>query len=990
MKMSDFSLDSEDEKLTMDQSTKSSDDHPQQQGGPKSPPSGHEDESQERKTSSRSSGNRLQQQQGSSCESLQLSSISSSSSSSFISFILKWWFAVVVSSIIPAIDLCGVFSSVFNPVTRRREYGATQQNRDKNKDSNADSYDDPNLSPLIEQLESEQEFSPINIGDTNIAATDERLNPKSSLTSNGTSDRFFMTSKSFRSSTKSFRMSNKSINSSNNSGSKRSLKSSSRRSLSSSKSSSIKSANGASFRSSVDHDDEGDNATAKTMATTASLATNITGGNMDEYRMRLSEMYLRSEGRFHPSNINHGEDNKVEKPDKETKKDMYKIDEKDDEAKESASLDLKQSSVHPESQGLVSGERLSETQPTKDSRPSYNKEQSEKSSVVNLESIDLDAISEEHMSQLSDDGHNGVRLRGEAYTFLMIKEPLHISWLVGIATFILQIVMLSLFLTSRLAPSSDSTIFHIPFNVTGSVRGSQFFLMFIAMLLSSHDLFRPIRELKMLCLKNKSEWSRVVSKVNQSDDEDNKDEDEEEPLVILITDVSDTANCDEDNDDDNSTPDQPTVHHENDKNIWLRHIVVPNLLRFILAIFTTLIMFLIIIQTKTIMDLILHVIAIQAITRLNYIVFYLTKYGYLGRKLKSFAILAKQIKLSDSTSTKCFTVPLRCIIFLTLFTTTICVFGPIISGQQNGSILRTKYPNCQVNEPDKISKIADGICHGGIQNTVQCGFDGGDCNAFNAAYPNCKTENAWQIGDGHCQEEHNTVECGFDGHDCCPIKDIDQYLGDGKCHGGFYFSNACKYDKGDCDELRKRFPFCPELLTKPKRTYNGGPVVLGNGVCDFIPEYMTEECGYEYGDCMNCQVKDPKDIAKLGDGVCNGGILNTAECGWDGGDCIECNVRVDDFSKIGDGICDGGKYLTEACNFDGLDCENCQVEDPTLIGNGVCDHGKYNTMQCGWDGEDCQCFNNASNGFCEDNPSKMLHCREACGIRPFVSFLCSI
>lgn len=155
---------------------------------------------------------------------------------------------------------------------------------------------------------------------------------------------------------------------------------------------------------------------------------------------------------------------------------------------------------------------------------------------------------------------------------------------------------------------------------------------------------------------------------------------------------------------------------------------------------------------------------------------------------------------------------------------------------------------------------------------------------------------------------------------------------------------------------------------------------------------MNEECGFEYGDCTECKVTDPRDLARLGDGICDGGKLNTAECGWDGGDCIECNIRVDDYRKIGDGICDGGKYLTKACNLDGLDCESCKVEDTKLIGNGVCDHGDYNTFECGWDGEDCQCINNAINGTCETNPSQMMtmHCRETCAIKPLVSLCCAI
>lgn len=45
---------------------------------------------------------------------------------------------------------------------------------------------------------------------------------------------------------------------------------------------------------------------------------------------------------------------------------------------------------------------------------------------------------------------------------------------------------------------------------------------------------------------------------------------------------------------------------------------------------------------------------------------------------------------------------------------------------------------------------------------------------------------------------------------------------------------------------------------------------------------MTEECGFEYGDCKDCQVDD---YSLLGNGHCDEGLYNTEACLWDGGDC---------------------------------------------------------------------------------------------------------
>ena len=76
-------------------------------------------------------------------------------------------------------------------------------------------------------------------------------------------------------------------------------------------------------------------------------------------------------------------------------------------------------------------------------------------------------------------------------------------------------------------------------------------------------------------------------------------------------------------------------------------------------------------------------------------------------------------------------------------------------------------------------------------------------------------------------------------------------------------------------------------------------MVLGDGKSDFVSEYMTEQCGYEYGDCKECKVTYP---SRLGNGICDGGEYNTKACGFDNGDCIECNKIVGgNYGYVGDG-----------------------------------------------------------------------------------------
>ena len=78
--------------------------------------------------------------------------------------------------------------------------------------------------------------------------------------------------------------------------------------------------------------------------------------------------------------------------------------------------------------------------------------------------------------------------------------------------------------------------------------------------------------------------------------------------------------------------------------------------------------------------------------------------------------------------------------------------------------------------------------------------------------------------------------------------------------------------------------------------------------------FNTEICDFDGGDCLAANEKYPDcpalkpdnelgfdglDGKAIGDGKCDGGILNTKECGWDGGDCRACNRLVGNRRKIG-------------------------------------------------------------------------------------------
>jgi hypothetical protein len=210
------------------------------------------------------------------------------------------------------------------------------------------------------------------------------------------------------------------------------------------------------------------------------------------------------------------------------------------------------------------------------------------------------------------------------------------------------------------------------------------------------------------------------------------------------------------------------------------------------------------------------------------------------------------------------------------------------------------FTNCNVNVPQWVG---DGGCDGGEYNTVECGYDGGDCDDFNMNYPNCDVEYPFLIANGLCDGVgYNTPECGYDGGDC---------------------------------EMYNTYPQCN--VTNPKW--------LGDLQCDLHENemYHTKECGYDFGDCIavlfpNCTVDD---TLLLGNGECNGGSYNVEACEYDGGDCDDFNQNypncvVDNPTYIGNGQCDGGPYNTTECGLDGGDCVifiNNELDDDANIGS---------------------------------------------------------
>jgi hypothetical protein len=460
--------------------------------------------------------------------------------------------------------------------------------------------------------------------------------------------------------------------------------------------------------------------------------------------------------------------------------------------------------------------------------------------------------------------------------------------------------------------------------------------------------------------------------------------------------------------------DEPT------KMLFFMRILLPMGLKFIGGVLVLVCNFITIVSSTNIVDLMKDVAALLIISEITEILFQLAAFGFLGSILEDHAKEVPETEVEDVFShesgllgVKFCRINPRLTVFLVLVSTMASAVTLFVSNQINGQYFFTQYPYCTIAKGE-IVKFGNGVCDGGLLNSIECDFDGGDCVNFNLAYPNCEAQEPSRIGDGTCDEIYNNVQCKYDGADCCPFGDparLDE-LEDGnrlknqdQCDGGQYSTKKCKYDAGACDALRIQHPRCDFEEIGNLFDKNDYAPILGDGICE-SSVYNNDECGYEFGDCEDCnslvfntnltgdgichggwhnsdrcnsdardciafnlryprcsidaeRKLDPtnplRQVPVIGDGICNSGLYNNADCGFEDGDCLLCNELVDDVNRIGDGICDGQNYMSLACGRDGGDCAECPYSQ-LEIGNGWCTT-EYNTPECGYDGGDCAEFN---------------------------------
>jgi len=394
-------------------------------------------------------------------------------------------------------------------------------------------------------------------------------------------------------------------------------------------------------------------------------------------------------------------------------------------------------------------------------------------------------------------------LENDIYNLIMLSEPISITWFFSLLVIFFQMILVITIMINQL---NDTLA--IPFTVSTSVTIGQFFALLIS-IVTQTDMFDSIKTSVVICNQEEADWKRMFK--------------------------------------------VPEHMHLRNRQKYLRA-VIPNFFKFCCGALVLSSSFIIIIGSDDVIDLFTNFAALQIISLIDNAFFLLGEQGFFGRTIRGEAKQAKNVRVPDAFPSVCRNVlPLQLVITFILLVGMVVGWLYIVIEQENGTIFSTDYPNCDIKTTELV-RIGDGKCDGGAFNTVQCGFDGGDCVMFNLAFPECKAENPSLIGDGTCQEKYNIENCGFDGGDCCPYDKSDPLLGDGECHGLWYNTKQCDFDGGDCLGFNRIYQEC--FVDLKRISTDILPVILGDGNCDGNI-YDTEACGYENGDCIGVIQNNP-------------------------------------------------------------------------------------------------------------------------------------
>ena len=451
-------------------------------------------------------------------------------------------------------------------------------------------------------------------------------------------------------------------------------------------------------------------------------------------------------------------------------------------------------------------------------------------------------------------------LEEDFYSIMMITEFFSIEWLLGFISFLVQIILAGIIIYEQTQTDFFETVMSIPIRVPILTRLTQFLAVVLAYM-TQNELLSGLRTISMFLF--------IVSDENNNKKNSHDDK--------KFTEWFDICGIDENN---------------RTKRTWVLRVLLPNIMKATQGLLVLVASFIVIVQLTSTVDVLKEYSALFVISSADNFFFNFADQGYFGENVMQKAEKVKDEQFEEKKlPTWLKSIGLIVICFL------LGAWAYIVAGQIQGIYVKQAYPLCDHDETFNntitfLDIIGDGKCQfpqGDGTNTIQCGWDGGDCDDINERYPGCFVNDFTLLGDGVCHKNppYNSKACGFDNGDCMDFN----------------------------EEFKNKYPNC--------NVENTG--WIGDGFCNG-GAYASSDCDLDGGDCNNCVVED---MNLLGNGNCDSSAYNTKECSYDGGDCSEKNRQIQETYP------------------------NCNVENIGWIEDGFCDEGEYNTFECSFDGNDC-------------------------------------
>ena len=391
------------------------------------------------------------------------------------------------------------------------------------------------------------------------------------------------------------------------------------------------------------------------------------------------------------------------------------------------------------------------------------------------------------MRSFTNRNYNNSRdLPQDSYSLMMLADAKWDFWAFGILVWFFQMGIILLVITSQFKDWMESTERTTYFNIEYCVKSEIYFAQFLSIILaviSQTEIWEPVY---FVCQVHNENWKQILlfDKVPRKKcvDENNDGDDQKQQGDHFLEDEEGRDLVDDDDDDDEVRRFSP-----------LFNMFIPNFLQFLQGCLVLCCIFIFIIQSTNVLDVLMNFAAFMFISNVDDVIFIAVRNGLFTDEMRAAAnyIANAELKGDDTGDSSTggrlhITRSIQRTLTFFILAPGITLWAIIVTNQVNGSYFNHDYPLCE-------------------------------------AYP-------LEIGDGKCDHNYNDAKCNWDGGDCLNI-------GEGVCDD--YLRNVHNISTSDSyDEDSEKFDFLYRDWDE-----------IGNGVCNYSLPYYSKECQFDGGDC---------------------------------------------------------------------------------------------------------------------------------------------